>query len=96
MGLNGIVPPGVVTGDNLLKLMEYCKKHSVALPGGRKPFMLHNHVCFQYNTLSSILVVMSTYWCNVCCMLKPASCHLTFAPNQSCKDFSLAGNLAEF
>lgn len=32
MGLNGIVPPGVVTGDNLLKLMEYCKKHSVALP----------------------------------------------------------------
>jgi hypothetical protein len=39
MGLNGIVPPGVVTGDNLLKLMEYCKKHSVALPGNlNKPF----------------------------------------------------------
>ena len=33
MGLNGIVPPGVVTGDNLLTLMEYCKKHGVALPG---------------------------------------------------------------
>lgn len=32
MGLNGIVPPGVVTGDNLLTLMEYCKKHGVALP----------------------------------------------------------------
>nr|ALS04561.1 fructose-bisphosphate aldolase [Pseudodiaptomus poplesia] len=32
MGLNGIVPPGVVTGDNLLKLMDYCKKNSIALP----------------------------------------------------------------
>jgi len=32
MGLKGIVPSGVVTGDNLLKLMEYCRKNSVALP----------------------------------------------------------------
>lgn len=32
MGLNGIVPPGVVTGDNLLKLFEYCRKNNVALP----------------------------------------------------------------
>ena len=31
-GLNGIVPPGVVTGDNLLKLMNYCKDNSIALP----------------------------------------------------------------
>jgi hypothetical protein len=38
MGLNGIVPPGVVTGDNLLKLMEHCKKHSVALPGTSSSF----------------------------------------------------------
>jgi len=32
MGLKGIVPPGVVTGDNMLKLMDYCRKNSVALP----------------------------------------------------------------
>merc|ERR1711970_1239307 len=32
MGLNGIVPAGVVTGDNLMKLMDYCKKHGHALP----------------------------------------------------------------
>eukprot|EP00095_Tigriopus_kingsejongensis_P002784 snap_masked-scaffold623_size123039-processed-gene-0.10 protein:Tk02784 transcript:snap_masked-scaffold623_size123039-processed-gene-0.10-mRNA-1 annotation:"fructose-bisphosphate aldolase" len=32
MGLQGIVPPGVVTGDNLLKLMEHCRDHKVALP----------------------------------------------------------------
>ncbi len=32
MGLEGIVPPGVVTGANLLKLMEYCREHGHALP----------------------------------------------------------------
>lgn len=32
MGLNGIVPPGVVTGKNLLTLMEYCRDNKVALP----------------------------------------------------------------
>ncbi len=31
-GLSGIVPPGVVTGDNLLKLMTYCRDHQIALP----------------------------------------------------------------
>ena len=33
MGLDGIVPAGVVTGDNLIKLFEYCKKNGHALPG---------------------------------------------------------------
>ena len=33
MGLNGLVPAGVVTGDNLIKLMDYCKKNGHALPG---------------------------------------------------------------
>ena len=33
MGLQGIVPAGVVTGDNLLKLMQYCKDNKCALPG---------------------------------------------------------------
>ena len=33
MGLNGIVPAGVVTGDNLIKLFEYCKKNGHAIPG---------------------------------------------------------------
>lgn len=32
MGLQGIVPAGVVTGDNLLKLMQYCKDNKCALP----------------------------------------------------------------
>ena len=30
--LQGIVPPGVVTGDNLMKLMKYCRDNEVALP----------------------------------------------------------------
>ena len=33
MGLNGLVPAGVVTGDNLIKLFDYCKKNGHALPG---------------------------------------------------------------
>lgn len=32
-GLQGIVPPGVVTGDNLLKLMDHCRTHGFAIPG---------------------------------------------------------------
>lgn len=32
MGLQGIVPAGVVTGDQLLKLMEYCRDNKIALP----------------------------------------------------------------
>jgi fructose-bisphosphate aldolase class II len=31
-GLEGLVPAGVVTGDNLLKLFEYCRTHGHALP----------------------------------------------------------------
>ena len=30
MGLMDIVPAGVVTGDNLLKLMEYCRDNAVS------------------------------------------------------------------
>jgi len=32
MGLMDIVPPGVVTGDDLLKLFEHCREHQIALP----------------------------------------------------------------
>ena len=32
MGLEGICPPGVVTGDNLVKLFEYCRTNGHALP----------------------------------------------------------------
>jgi fructose-bisphosphate aldolase class II len=32
MGLMDIVPAGVVTGDNLMKLMEYCRDNQIALP----------------------------------------------------------------
>ena len=31
MGLMDIVPPGVVTGDNLMKLMEYCRDNAVCI-----------------------------------------------------------------
>jgi len=30
--LQGVVPAGVVTGDNLMKLMEYCRDNEMALP----------------------------------------------------------------
>lgn len=30
--LANLVPAGVVTGDNLMKLLDYCKKHQFALP----------------------------------------------------------------
>jgi hypothetical protein len=44
-GLHGIVPAGVVTGDNLLKLMTYCRDHQVNAHFvnhhfGRKSFFL--------------------------------------------------------
>lgn len=32
MSLTDIVPPGVVTGDNLMKLMEHCRDNGYALP----------------------------------------------------------------
>ena len=32
MGLMDIVPAGVVTGDNLMKLMEYCRDNQVREP----------------------------------------------------------------
>lgn len=32
MSLESIVPPGVVTGDNLLKLMEHAREHEYAIP----------------------------------------------------------------
>jgi len=31
-GLSGLVPAGVVTGDNLLKLFTYCRENAIALP----------------------------------------------------------------
>ena len=31
MGLMDIVPPGVVTGANLMKLMEYCRDNAVSI-----------------------------------------------------------------
>lgn len=32
VGLQGMVPAGVVTGDNLMKLMTFCRDNEVALP----------------------------------------------------------------
>jgi len=51
MGLSGIVPPGVVTGDNLLKLMEHCKKHAVALPAFN---------CTSTSTINAVLEAART------------------------------------
>jgi len=46
MGLDGIVPAGVVTGDNLLKLFEYCRKNGHALPAFN---------CTSTSTINAIL-----------------------------------------
>ena len=44
--LQGIVPPGVVTGSNLIKLMEYCRDNEVALPAFN---------CTSSSTINAIL-----------------------------------------
>jgi len=46
MGLQGLVPAGVVTGDNLIKLMTYCRENSVALPAFN---------CTSTSTINAIL-----------------------------------------
>jgi len=46
MGLDGIVPAGVVTGDNLIKLLEYCKTNGHALPAFN---------CTSTSTINAIL-----------------------------------------
>ena len=53
MGLAGIVPAGVVTGSNLLKLMEYCRDNQVALPGNLKVIRI---ILIQIRILRSIMV----------------------------------------
>merc|ERR1711936_93140 len=45
-GLQGIVPAGVVTGANLLKLMQYCRDNEVALPAFN---------CTSSSTINAIL-----------------------------------------
>ena len=32
MALSDIIPPGVVTGDNLMKLMEHARDNGYAIP----------------------------------------------------------------
>ena len=46
MGLEGLVPSGVVTGDNLLKLLTYCRENEVALPAFN---------CTSTSTINAIL-----------------------------------------
>ena len=46
MGLQGLVPAGVVTGDNLIKLMTYCRENCVALPAFN---------CTSTSTINAIL-----------------------------------------
>ena len=53
MGLNGLVPAGVVTGDNLIKLMDYCKKNGHALPGNVSFTDLKNISCPHNEDFSS-------------------------------------------
>jgi len=48
VGLQGVVPPGVVTGNNLLKLMEYCRDHGHALPAFN---------CTSTSTINAVLEV---------------------------------------
>ena len=62
MGLNGLVPAGVVTGDNLIKLMDYCKKNGHALPGKSRPlknnFPHHSFPAFNCTSTSTINAVL--------------------------------------
>ena len=46
MGLEGLVPAGVVTGDNLIKLLTYCRDNSVAIPAFN---------CTSTSTINAIL-----------------------------------------
>jgi fructose-bisphosphate aldolase class II len=46
MGLDGVVPCGVLTGDNLLKLMRHCSDNAIALPAFN---------CTSSSTLNAIL-----------------------------------------
>ena len=46
MGLEGLVPAGVVTGENLLKLMNYCRDNKHALPAFN---------CTSTSTINAIL-----------------------------------------
>lgn len=48
MGLKGIVPPGVVTGKDLLKLSEYCRDNGHALPAFN---------CTSSSTINAVLQV---------------------------------------
>lgn len=57
MGLAGIVPAGVVTGSNLLKLMEYCRDNQVALPGNLK--VVIRIILIQIRILGPIMVSLN-------------------------------------
>ena len=48
MGLDDIVPAGVVTGDNLMKLFRYCSDNGHALPAFN---------CTSTSTINAILEV---------------------------------------
>ncbi len=50
MGLDGVVPAGVVTGKNLIKLIEYCRDNGHALPAFN---------CTSTSTINAILEVSS-------------------------------------
>ena len=60
MGLNGLVPAGVVTGDNLIKLMDYCKKNGHALPGNVSFIDLKIFLVLVLKTSSSAFNCTST------------------------------------
>ena len=63
MGLEGLVPSGVVTGENLLKLFTYCRENGVALPGSKSVmnctqfyFLLFSAFnCTSTSTINAIL-----------------------------------------
>ena len=49
--LADIVPPGVVTGDNLLKLFEYARKNNFAIPAFNCTRYVCMHVCIHVGSL---------------------------------------------
>ena len=43
--ITSIVPPGVVTGDNLLKLFEHARDNNYAIPGTRAMMRFLGLIC---------------------------------------------------
>ena len=51
-GLSGVVPAGVLTGENVIKLFQHCSDNGVALPAFN---------CTSSSTINAVLQVSRDY-----------------------------------